>query len=77
MYCNSIAATAVLLIPPFPLQPQFARLVARHERLRAAQRKSLRQTEPTRLQEKLGGVSCFKPFFERFEVWNLRRRVLP
>jgi type I restriction enzyme, S subunit len=32
-------------IPPLPLQEQFALLVARHERLRAVQRESLRQSE--------------------------------
>ena len=32
-------------VPPLPLQEQFALLVARHERLRAVQRESLRQSE--------------------------------
>jgi type I restriction enzyme S subunit len=32
-------------VPPLPLQQQFAALVARHERLRAVQRESLRQAE--------------------------------
>jgi len=32
-------------LPPLPLQQQFATLVARHERLRAVQRESLRQAE--------------------------------
>src|SRR5207244_419651 len=32
-------------VPPLALQEQFAALVVRHERLRAAQRESLRQSE--------------------------------
>ena len=32
-------------VPPLPLQEQFAALVAQHERLRAVQRESLRQSE--------------------------------
>jgi type I restriction enzyme S subunit len=32
-------------VPPLPLQEQFATLVARHERLRAVQRESLRQAD--------------------------------
>jgi type I restriction enzyme S subunit len=32
-------------VPPLPLQHQFANLVARHERVRAVQRESLRQAE--------------------------------
>ncbi len=34
-----------LFEPPLPKQEQFAALVARHERLRAVQRESLRQSE--------------------------------
>lgn len=34
-----------VIVPPVPMQQQFAKLVARHEHLRAVQRESLRQAE--------------------------------